>query len=126
MVLWTGSVEKLFMLRYVLCVSLYRIYTRFQFFSNTCGSFIFRCICGECAIETLTDALEYRCCRETQASQKLMFDGSIERVSCITKHDDFAAMNNRSVLLQVVPLLRDRAGKGYRRRAGQTENQLVS
>ncbi len=83
-----------------------------------------RCICGECSVESLSDALEYRCCREIeQASQKLMFDGSIERISCITKHDDFSSMTNRSVLLQVAPLLRDRNGRGYRRRAGQSENQ---
>ena len=83
-----------------------------------------RCTCGDCAVENLSDALEYRCCREiVQASQKLMFDGSIERISCITKHDDFAAMTNRSVLLQVAPLLRDRNGKGYRQRSGQTLNQ---
>ena len=58
-----------------------------------------------------------------QASQKLMFDGSIERVSCITQHDDFSSMTNRSVLLQVGPLLRDKNGRGYRRRDGQTESQ---
>ena len=52
-----------------------------------------------------------------------MFDGSIEQISCITKHDDFSAMTNRSVLTQVAPLLRDRNGRGYRRRDGQTQNQ---
>ena len=63
-----------------------------------------RCKCKECAIENLTDAVEYRCCREiAQAGQKLMFDGSIEQISCITKHDDFSAMN-KSVLTQVAPL----------------------
>ena len=73
---------------------------------------------------SLSDALEYRCCREiAQANQKLTFDGSIEHVKCITKHGDFPAMTNRSVLLQVAPLLRDKNGKGYRRRGGQTENQ---
>lgn len=84
------------------------------------------CKCEECAIDNLTDAVEYRCCREiAQARQKLMFDGSIERISCITKHDDFSAMTNRSVLTQVAPLLRDRNGRGYRRRDGQTQNQFL-
>ena len=74
-------------------------------------------------VNHLSGALEYRCCREiAQASQKLTFDGSIERVSCITNHDDFS-MTNRSVLLQVGPLLRDKNGRGYRRRDGQTETQ---
>lgn len=53
-----------------------------------------------------------------------MFDGSIERISCITRHDDYSAMTNQSVLTQVAPLLRDRNGRGYRRRDGQTQNQL--
>jgi len=54
-----------------------------------------------------------------------MFDGSIERLKCITEHDDFAPMTNKTVLLQVGPLLRDKNGRGYRRRGGQTENQFV-
>ena len=83
-----------------------------------------RCTCGECAKENLTGALEYRCCKEiVQFRQKLTFDGSIEHLKCITKHGDFSAMTNRTVLLQVGPLLRDKNGKGYRRRDGQTENQ---
>ena len=86
--------------------------------------FVHRCICKECAVEHLAGALEYRCCREIdQASQTLTFDGSIERVSCITQHDDFSSMTNRSVLSQVGPLLRDKNGRGYRRRDGQTESQ---
>ncbi|XP_044171409.1 uncharacterized protein LOC122955702 isoform X1 [Acropora millepora] len=84
------------------------------------------CKCEECTVYYLTDAVEYRCCREiAQASQKLMFDGSIERISCITQHEDYSAMTNRSVLSQVAPLLRDRNGRGYRRRDGQTQNQFL-
>ena len=83
-----------------------------------------RCTCGECAKENLTGALEYRCCMEiAQVRQKLTFDGSTEHLKCITKHGDFSAMTNRTVLLQVGPLLRDKNGKGYRRRDGRTENQ---
>ncbi|XP_015774327.1 PREDICTED: uncharacterized protein LOC107352513 [Acropora digitifera] len=84
------------------------------------------CKCEECTVYYLTDAVEYRCCREiAQASQKLMFDGSIERITCITQHEDYSAMTNRSVLSQVAPLLRDRNGRGYRRRDGQTQNQFL-
>ncbi|KAK2570389.1 hypothetical protein P5673_005193 [Acropora cervicornis] len=65
------------------------------------------CTCGECAKENLTGALEYRCCKEiVQIRQKLTFDGSIEHLKCITKHSDFSAMTNRTVLLQVGPLLK--------------------
>ena len=78
-------------------------------------------------MENLAGALEHRCCQEiAQAGQELMFDGSVERVSCITQHDDFASMKNRSVLLQVVPFLRDKNGRGYRCRDGQTESQEMT
>ncbi|KAJ7375119.1 hypothetical protein OS493_001857 [Desmophyllum pertusum] len=84
------------------------------------------CTCGECAVGTLSNALEYRCCREIgPVSQQMSFDGSIEHISCITKHEDFEHMTWRTVLLQAGPLLRDKNGRGYRRRDGQTENQFV-
>ena len=82
-----------------------------------------RCKCAESTIENLSVAVEYRCCREiAQVRQKLMFDGSIERINCTTRHDDYSARTNRSVLTLVAPLLRDRNGRGYRRRDGQTQN----
>ena len=72
----------------------------------------------------LVGALEFRCCREvTDSSAKLMFDGSIERINCITKHEDFNAITNRAVLLQVAPLLRRQDGGTYRRRSGGLENE---
>ena len=85
--------------------------------------FISRCICKECKVDHLSGALEFRCCRDiTQASQKLTFDGRIERVACITNHNNFS-MTNRSVLSQVGPLLRDKNRRGYCRHDGQTEAQ---
>ncbi|KAJ7390857.1 hypothetical protein OS493_021745 [Desmophyllum pertusum] len=60
-----------------------------------------------CAVGTLSNALEYRCCREIGlVSQQMSFDGSIEHISCITKHEDFEHMTWRTVLLQAGPLLR--------------------
>ena len=56
------------------------------------------------------------------ANQKLIFD---ERISCITRHDDFSPRSDRTVSLQVAPFLGDCKGKGYRRRAGQMENEWV-
>ena len=83
-----------------------------------------RCTCGECPKQNLTGALDYRCCMEiAQVRQKLTFDRSIEHLKSITKHGDFSAMTNKTVLLQVGPLLRDKNGKGYRPRDGQTKNQ---
>jgi hypothetical protein len=35
----------------------------------------------------------------------MAFDGSIEKINCITEHEDYEAMTNRAVLLQVCPLL---------------------
>ena len=84
----------------------------------------FRCRCHRCNTETLVGSLEFRCCREvTNASGKMVFDGSIERISCITEHDDYDAITNRAVLVQVAPLLRDKDGRTYRRRAGVSENE---
>ena len=73
-----------------------------------------RCKCEHCNDET-ANALEFRCCYEvTNAIGKLVFDGSIKNISCITKHEDYAALTNRTVLSQVAPLLRDKHGRGYR------------
>ena len=52
-----------------------------------------------------------------------MFDGSIEIIYCITEHDDNDAITNRAVLVQVAPLLGDKDGRTYRRRAGVSENE---
>jgi len=52
-----------------------------------------------------------------------VFDGSIERINCITEHNDYDAITNRAVLVQVAPLLRDKDGRTYRRRAGVSENE---
>ena len=82
-----------------------------------------RCKCKQCREETLTEALEYRCCHEvTNAIGKLVFDGSIETITCISQHSDYIALTNKTVLLQVAPLLRDEKGSPYRRRAGVSEN----
>ncbi|XP_068737892.1 uncharacterized protein [Montipora capricornis] len=84
------------------------------------------CKCKQCSDETLADALEFRCCREvTNARRQLVFDGSIETISCITQHEDYSALTNRTVLLQVAPLLRDQNGRAYRRRTGVHENEFV-
>lgn len=86
--------------------------------------FFLRCKCSHCNEENLQDALEFRCCHEiTNAIGKLVFDGSIERVSCITQHEDYEALINKTVLLQVAPLLRDQNGRGYRRQNGASENE---
>ena len=84
---------------------------------------ICRCKCGgQCSTEPLQNALEYRCCWEV-ARHKLTFDGSIERISCVTQHEDYLAMANSTVLSYVGPLLHDKNGRSYRRRAGQSQNE---
>ena len=42
-----------------------------------------------------------------------------------TGDDDFSPTSHQAVSLQVAPFLRDCKGRGYRRRAGQTENEWV-
>ena len=60
-----------------------------------------RCQCQRCNDQNLVRVLEFRCCREVaNAAAKLTFDGSIERISCITQHDDYAALTNRVVDLR--------------------------
>ena len=44
-------------------------------------------------------------------------------VGCITDHEDFSPLTNKTVLLEVAPLLRNKDGKRYRRQPGNTENQ---
>ena len=85
---------------------------------------LLRCQCELCNDMNLVGALEFRCCREVvHSSGKLVFDGSIERISCITQHEDYAALSNRTVLLQAAPLLRNKDGRSYRRRSGVPENE---
>ena len=57
------------------------------------------------------------------ASGKMTFDGSIERINCITHHEDYSAFTNRTVLLQVAPLLKDKDRRSYRRRSDVRQNE---
>lgn len=84
-----------------------------------------RCLCGgKCKVGNLANAREFRCCREiAQASRILTFDGSVERISCMSEHTDYAAMTNREVSKLVAPLLRDKDGNTYRCRGNQSENE---
>ena len=68
--------------------------------------------------------MEFRCCHEVgEAIGKLVFDGTIEKIKCITQHEDYKAHTNESVLLDVAPLLRDKNGRSYRRASGQSRNE---
>jgi hypothetical protein len=68
--------------------------------------------------------VEYRCCEEmTPALQIMTFDGSIERISCITQHEHFGLMTHRAVLENVGPLLKDINGCSYRRHTSQSLKQ---
>ena len=51
----------------------------------------------------------------------MVFDGSIENITCITQHQDYDAIKNRAVLL--APLLGNKDGGTYRRRGGVSENE---
>ena len=54
---------------------------------------------------------------------KMAFDGSIEKIKCITEHENYDANSNKAVLLQVAPLLRNKDGRGYCRCDGISENE---
>ncbi|XP_015774651.1 PREDICTED: uncharacterized protein LOC107352846 [Acropora digitifera] len=82
------------------------------------------CLCGLCKTETLVGTREYSCCKELGPARRIMvFDGTIERIRCITEHEDYSALTNKTVLSLVGPLLRCRNGRSYRRSANQSENE---
>ena len=55
---------------------------------------LYRCACSLCPTETLADAIEYRCCREVGPTlHQLTFDGSIEKITCVTLHEEYKAVS---------------------------------
>lgn len=85
----------------------------------------YRCACSLCRTQLLTDAIEYRCCQEVGPTlHKLVFDGSIEKISCVTLHEEYTIMTHATVLKNVGSLLRDQDGRSYKRRRIH-ENELV-
>ncbi|XP_063042850.1 uncharacterized protein LOC134437285 [Engraulis encrasicolus] len=83
------------------------------------------CKCNQCRTDLLENAREYRCCWEVgPAMAKLTLDGSTEP-SCVTQHQDYKDLTKRVVLEQVGPVLRDKQGRPYRRRAGQHINMYL-
>ena len=68
-------------------------------------------------------SLLFRCCREIPSvNQKLTFD---QRISCITRPDDFSPRSHPSVSLQVAPFLKDCKGRGYRLRLKTSEYIVI-
>lgn len=81
----------------------------------------FRCRCNNCDTELLSNALEFRCCKEvTAAMAKLTFEG-IEG-NCVLDHPDFDALTNATVLEQVCPLMKDKEGRAYKFPTRGTQN----
>ena len=71
---------------------------------------------NRCAREKLEVANECRCCSEVgPAVGKLGFDGSIETISCITKHGGYKAITHEEMLKLTGPMLRDKNGRSYKR-----------
>lgn len=96
------------------------VYQRLILFIQFCC--VTRCKCNQCRTDLLENAREYRCCWEVgPAMAKLTLDGSTEP-SCVTQHQDYKDLTKRVVLEQVGPVLRDKQGRPYRRRAGQHIN----
>eukprot|EP00112_Aurelia_sp_Birch-Aquarium-sp1_P006815 Seg1745.3 transcript_id=Seg1745.3/GoldUCD/mRNA.D3Y31 product="hypothetical protein" protein_id=Seg1745.3/GoldUCD/D3Y31 len=84
------------------------------------------CQCGKCDVEKLVGSLEYRCCREViHTSGKMVFDGSIEHINCITEHEDYGALTNTTVLRQAGPLLKRKDGGYYRKKKNISENEYL-
>ena len=74
--------------------------------------FFDRCKCEQCSAERLVGTREFRCCWDAaNIIAKLTFDGTIESIKCITQKENFEAMTNKAVLVNVGPLLKDKDGK---------------
>ena len=72
----------------------------------------------------MVGALEFRCCREVvNVSAKMTFDGSSEQINCIRQDEDYSTLTNRTVLLQLATLLKEKDGRSYLRRSGVPENE---
>ena len=76
---------------------------------RTCNTRLYFCgyKCKYCKTENLVGAMEHRCCIELLSIQgKLVFEGSIENLDCIIKHEEYKAITNKAVVDNVAPLLR--------------------
>ena len=72
----------------------------------------------------LVGTREYRCCKELGPARRIMvLDGTIECIRCITEHEDYTAVTNKTVLSLVGPLLRCRNGRSYWHSVNQSENE---
>ena len=82
------------------------------------------CVCSYCRLEPLVGSREFRCCHEVaEANGKGVFDGLIDTHVCIIQHEDFVAIVNTTNLKMVAALLKDRQGKNYMKKHGQSENE---
>ena len=67
--------------------------------------------------------MEHCCCIEFLNIQgKIVFDGSIENLDCIIRHEEYRAITKKAVLENVAPLLRCK-NRSYRRRSGVAHNK---
>ena len=88
---------------------------------------ISRCKCEQCQTNLLDGALEFRCCHEVlPALGKITMDGSIERIKCLTLHEDYIAMTNIAVFMNVGPLLKDTKGNNYHKPPGIIQNNAIN
>ena len=52
-----------------------------------------------------------------------MFDRLTDTYACTTQHEDHAALVNMTIFKMVATLLKDRQGKNYKKKHGQSENE---
>ena len=74
----------------------------------------------------LVGTFEFKCWWEVlSAHGKPTFNGSIERIKCVTEDEDFLALPQAVVLKVVAPLLKKRDLGTYKQHANQTSNKYV-
>ena len=65
------------------------------------------------------------CWEALSAHGKLTFYGSIERIKCVTEHEDFLSLTHAAVLTAVAPLLEKKDGSTYNKTCRSTVNEYA-
>ena len=82
------------------------------------------CVCSHYRPDLLVGSREFRYCHEiAEAYGKVVFDRLTDTHAGITQHEDHVALVNMTMFKMVVTLPKDRQGKNYKKKHGQSENE---
>ncbi len=115
---WAGD----FLLRFD--IARYTIVHKFVFYYQLIQ---FRCKCGRCSLEELSNAKECKCCTEIESCMVAINDAEVVEevgsvVSCVTEHPGFSAVClNKWSLRLAADKYKTRHGRRYRRAGFENE-----